>query len=77
MKKDYKKFSRYGLIGFAIFVSFLPIFNPLQIFTVFKIILLIPFKNLPKEVYSEDPVINDIDDRSLTEIGQWPWSRAN
>ena len=33
MSKGYKKFSRFGLVGFAILVSFLPIFNPLQIFT--------------------------------------------
>ena len=31
---------------------------------------------MPREVYPEDPVvIIDIDDRSLAEIGQWPWSR--
>ena len=31
---------------------------------------------LPREVDSEDPVvIIDIDDRSLAEIGQWPWPR--
>ena len=77
MKKDYKKFSRYGLIGFAIFVSFLPIFNPLQIFTSLQNYSFDSFQRiLPREVYSEDPVvIIDIDDRSLAKIGQWPWSR--
>ena len=31
---------------------------------------------LPREIYAEDPVvIIDIDDRSLAEIGQWPWPR--
>ena len=31
---------------------------------------------LPREIYVEDPVvIIDIDDRSLAEIGQWPWPR--
>ena len=78
MKKDYKKFSKYGLIGFAIFVSFLPIFNPLQIFTSLQNYSFDTFQRvLPREVYSEDPVvIIDIDDRSLAEIGQWPWSRS-
>ena len=78
MTKDYKKFSRYGLIGFAIFVSFLPIFNPLQIFTNLQNYSFDTFQRiLPREVYSEDPVvIIDIDDRSLAEIGQWPWSRS-
>ena len=77
MKKDYKKFSRYGLIGFAIFVSFLPIFNPLQIFTSLQNYSFDSFQRiLPREVYSEDPVvIIDIDDRSLAMVGQWPWSR--
>ena len=77
MRKGYKKFSRFGLIGFAILVSFLPIFNPLQIFTSLQNYSFDSFQRiLPREVYSEDPVvIIDIDDRSLVKIGQWPWSR--
>jgi len=77
MTKGYKKFSRFGLIGFAILVSFLPIFNPLQIFTSLQNYSFDSFQRiLPREVYSEDPVvIIDIDDRSLAKIGQWPWSR--
>ena len=77
MRKGYKKFSRFGLMGFAILVSFLPIFNPLQIFTSLQNYSFDSFQRiLPREVYSEDPVvIIDIDDRSLAMIGQWPWSR--
>ena len=62
---------------FAIFVSFLPILNPLQIFSSLQNYSFDTFQRvLPREVYPEDPVvIIDIDDRSLTEIGQWPWSR--
>ena len=77
MRKGYKKFSRFGLIGFAILVSFLPIFNPLKIFTSLQNYSFDSFQRiLPREVYSEDPVvIIDIDDRSLAMIGQWPWSR--
>jgi len=77
MRKGYKKFSRFGLIGFAILVSFLPIFNPLQIFTSLQNYSFDTFQRiLPREVYSEDPVvIIDIDDRSLAMVGQWPWSR--
>ena len=77
MRKGYKKFSRFGLIGFAILVSFLPIFNPLQIFTSLQNYSFDSFQRiLPREVYSEDPVvIIDIDDRSLAMVGQWPWSR--
>tara|TARA_Y100000817_G_scaffold73334_1_gene56252 strand:+ start:1263 stop:3446 length:2184 start_codon:yes stop_codon:yes gene_type:complete len=77
VKKNYKKLSRYGLLAFAIFVSFLPILNPLQIFTSLQNYSFDTFQRiLPREVYPEDPVvIIDIDDRSLAEIGQWPWSR--
>ena len=77
MRKGYKKFSTFGLIGFAILVSFLPIFNPLQIFTSLQNYSFDSFQRiLPREVYSEDPVvIIDIDDRSLAMVGQWPWSR--
>ena len=77
MRKGYKKFSTFGLIGFAILVSFLPIFNPLQIFTSLQNYSFDTFQRiLPREVYSEDPVvIIDIDDRSLAMVGQWPWSR--
>ena len=77
MKKNYKKLSRYGLLGFAILVSFLPILNPLQIFSSLQNYSFDTFQRiLPREVYAEDPVvIIDIDDRSLAEIGQWPWPR--
>ena len=58
-------------------MSFLPILNPLQIFTSLQNYSFDTFQRiLPREVYPEDPVvIIDIDDRSLAEIGQWPWSR--
>tara|TARA_B100001109_G_scaffold83307_2_gene67939 strand:+ start:801 stop:2984 length:2184 start_codon:yes stop_codon:yes gene_type:complete len=77
VKKNYKKLSRYGLLGFAILVSFLPILNPLQIFSSLQNYSFDTFQRiLPREVYAEDPVvIIDIDDRSLAEIGQWPWPR--
>jgi adenylate cyclase len=77
MKKNYKQLSRYGLLAFAIFISFLPILNPLQIFSSLQNYSFDTFQRiLPREVHPEDPVvIIDIDDRSLAEIGQWPWSR--
>ena len=77
MKKNYKQLSRFGLLAFAIFISFLPILNPLQIFSSLQNYSFDTFQRiLPREVYPEDPVvIIDIDDRSLAEIGQWPWSR--
>ena len=77
MKKNYKQLSRLGLLALAIFISFLPILNPLQIFSSLQNYSFDTFQRiLPREVYPEDPVvIIDIDDRSLAEIGQWPWSR--
>ena len=77
MKKNYKQLSRLGLLAFAIFISFLPILNPLQIFSSLQNYSFDTFQRiLPREVYPEDPVvIIDIDDRSLAKIGQWPWSR--
>jgi len=77
VKKNLKQFSRYGLLIFAILVSFLPILNPLQIFSNLQNYSFDTLQRLlPREIYAEDPVvIIDIDDRSLAEIGQWPWSR--
>ena len=77
MKKNLKQLSRYGLLIFAILVSFLPILNPFQIFSSLQNYSFDTFQRiLPREIYTEDPVIIiDIDDRSLTEIGQWPWPR--
>ena len=77
MKKNYKQLTRYGLLAFAIFISFLPILNPFQIFSSLQNYSFDTFQRiLPREIYTEDPVIIiDIDDRSLTEIGQWPWPR--
>ena len=77
MKKNLKQFSRYGLLIFAILVSFLPILNPLQIFSNLQNYSFDTLQRLlPREIYAEDPVvIIDIDDRSLADIGQWPWSR--
>jgi len=77
VKKNLKQFSRYGLLIFAILVSFLPILNPLQIFSNLQNYSFDTLQRLlPREIYAEDPVvIIDIDDRSLADIGQWPWSR--
>jgi adenylate cyclase len=77
VKKNLKQLSRYGLLIFAILVSFLPILNPLQIFSNLQNYSFDTLQRLlPREIYAEDPVvIIDIDDRSLAEIGQWPWSR--
>ena len=77
MKQNYKKISQYGLMVFAVLVSLMPLVNPLQIFTNLQNYSFDTFqKILPRNSFAEDPVvIIDIDDRSLAQIGQWPWSR--
>ena len=77
MKKNFKKYSRLGLLGFAVLISFLPLINPLQIFTNLQNFSFDTFQGiLPRNIYAEDPVvIIDIDDNSLAQVGQWPWSR--
>ena len=77
MKNSIKKYTRYGLFGFAVLISFLPLINPFQIFTNLQNYSFDTFQRiLPRNIYIEDPVvIIDIDDKSLAQIGQWPWSR--
>ena len=77
MKKNFKKYSRLGLLGFAVLISFLPLINPLQIFTNLQNFSFDTFQGiLPRNIYAEDPVvIIDIDNNSLAQVGQWPWSR--
>ena len=77
MKMGIKQLTRYGLLGFAILISFLPLINPFQIFTNLQNYSFDTFQRiLPRNIYAEDPVvIIDIDDNSLAQVGQWPWSR--
>ncbi len=78
MQFSIKQLIRYGLYGFAIFASLLPLFNPFSIFTSLQNYSFDTFQQLfPRTVYEDDPlVIVDIDDRSLELVGQWPWSRT-
>ena len=78
MQFSIKQLIRYGLYGFAIFASLLPLFNPFSIFTNLQNYSFDTFQQLfPRTVYEDDPlVIVDIDDRSLELVGQWPWSRT-
>jgi adenylate cyclase len=78
MQFSIKQLTRYGLYGFAIFASLLPLFNPFNIFTNLQNYSFDTFQQLfPRKVYEDDPVIIvDIDDHSLELVGQWPWSRT-
>ena len=75
---NFSKIGRYLLIPFAVFVSFVPIFDPLNVFSSLRNTALDLFQNIsPRESISTDTVIVlDIDDQSLLEIGQWPWPRS-
>ena len=75
---NFSKIGKYLLIPFAVFVSFVPIIDPLNIFTSLRNTAFDLFQNIsPRESLSSDAVIVlDIDEKSLSEIGQWPWPRS-
>ena len=66
-----------ALLPLAILLAFIPLLNPLGIFSDLRTTSFDTFKILfPREELKEDPIIIiDIDDESLNKIGQWPWSR--
>ena len=75
---NFSKIGRYLLIPFAVFVSFVPIFDPLNVFSSLRNTAFDLFQNIsPRESISSDAVIVlDIDEKSLSELGQWPWPRS-
>ena len=75
---NFSKIGKYLLIPFAVLVSFIPIIDPLNIFTSLRNTAFDLFQNIsPRESLSSDAVIVlDIDEKSLSEIGQWPWPRS-
>ena len=75
---NFSKIGKYLLIPFAVFVSFIPIFDPLSMFSSLRNTAFDLFQNIsPRESLSSDAVIVlDIDEKSLSEIGQWPWPRS-
>ncbi len=66
-----------ALLPLAILLAFIPLLNPLGIFSDLRTASFDTFKILfPREELKDDPIIIiDIDDESLNKIGQWPWSR--
>ena len=68
---NFSKIGRYLLVPFAVFVSFVPIFDPLNIFSSLRNTAFDLFQNIsPRESISSDAVIVlDIDEKSLSEIG--------
>ena len=78
MSSNIKRIVKVSLYVFAVLVSFLPLLNPLNLFTSLQNYSFDTFQQIfPRKVYEEDPlIIIDIDDRSLELVGQWPWSRT-
>ena len=72
------KVGKYLLIPFAIIISLIPIFDPFNVFSSLRNTSFDLFQNIsPRESLAQNNVlILDIDDKSLTELGQWPWSRS-
>ena len=66
-----------ALIPLAVLLAFFPLLNPFNFFSDLRVTSFDTFQVLfPRPKLDEDPVlIVDIDDESLSRIGQWPWSR--
>ncbi len=69
---------KYLLIPFAIIISFIPVIDPFNLFNNLKNSAFDIFQNIsPRESISADSVlILDIDEESLSKLGQWPWPRT-
>ena len=72
------RIGKYLLIAFAIFISFIPLFDPLNVFSNLRNNAFDAFQNIsPRESISkENVIVLDIDEQSLMEVGQWPWPRS-
>ena len=72
------KIGKYLLIPFAIFISLIPVIDPFNVFTSLRNSAFDTFQIIsPRQSQTKDNIlILDIDEKSLSEIGQWPWSRS-
>ena len=72
------KIGKYLLIPFAIFISAIPLIDPFNVFTSLRNSAFDTFQIIsPRQSQTKDNIlILDIDEKSLSEIGQWPWSRS-
>ena len=71
------KLGKNALIPFAILLAFVPLINPLGLFSDLRLKSFDTFQTLfPRSALENDPVVViDIDDESLNIHGQWPWPR--
>ena len=72
------KIGKYFLIPFAIFIYAIPVIDPFNVFTSIRNSAFDTFQIIsPRQSQTKDNIlILDIDEKSLSEIGQWPWPRT-
>ena len=72
-----KNIQKKLLLPMAILIGLIPLANPLNIFDELRLFAFDTLQQInPREALEDDPVvIIDIDDESLNNLGQWPWSR--
>jgi len=72
------KIGKYLLIPLAIFISAIPVIDPFNVFKSLRNSAFDTFQIIsPRQSQTKDNIlILDIDEKSLSEIGQWPWSRS-
>jgi len=77
MKINWTTVGKRSLLPFAILLAFLPLLDPMNVFSDLRLRSFDTFQQLyPREKMQDDPVVLiDIDDESLSRYGQWPWPR--
>lgn len=77
MKINWTTVGKRTLLPFAILLGFLPLLDPMSIFSDLRLRSFDTFQQMyPREKMQDDPVVLvDIDDESLSRYGQWPWPR--
>ena len=77
MKINWTTIGKRTLLPFAVLLAFLPLLDPMNIFSDLRLRSFDTFQQLyPREKMQDDPVVLiDIDDESLNRYGQWPWPR--
>ena len=75
---NFSRIGKYLLIPFAIIISFIPVIDPFNLFNNLKNSAFDIFQNIsPREsISAESVLILDIDEESLSKLGQWPWPRT-
>ena len=72
-----KNIQKKLLLPLAILIGMIPLANPLNIFDDLRLFAFDTLQQIsPREPIENDPIlIIDIDDKSLSNLGQWPWPR--